>query len=335
MGYENVMEPDGELCSSTNILGSILRNRGIVINQDGICFKVGYVTEYRIKIMKLIVLMVSAIISHIIKGIPYHHVTILGSGVYSEVVSNCLTKHNVSYIVCRRIGKKSYYEIDNGIEIPFEGTSPYYFDFIESPIIPHTNEELLELENHTGLSGLDQIQDEILEKFSAQDGVHIFTQNIINQWGNNIQIRSGSPIHIAKFTENLYFVMIDGHIWLSHTIISEQASELQRGDHISCLYGDIIQECGTEYNIVRTPESCIVYDPYNMTTITRRVNYRVENNLSIHMINSNNENEAIIYSLENPREFRSKSMYMIHPFHLPCTYDPFLTIMIITLALTR
>jgi len=43
--------------------------------------------------------------------------------------------------------------------------------------------------------------------------------------------------------------------------------------------------------------------------------------------------ECIIYSLQNPRPFIHNNITLIHPFHLPPTWDPFLSIMIITRAL--
>jgi hypothetical protein len=42
-----------------------------------------------------------------------------------------------------------------------------------------------------------------------------------------------------------------------------------------------------------------------------------------------------LYSLKIPRPFYRDSIYTLHPFHFPQTYDPFFTIILLTLSLVK
>lgn len=97
---------------------------------------------------------------------------------------------------------------------------------------------------------------------------------------------------------------------------------------------------------------CIIIEPKVATILQRRNSYAVDIDFSIKTTQNISENkrlethsceailkqehfnkESILYNLCKARTFNHDGIYILHPFHLPSTWDPFLTIMIITQAL--
>ena len=63
-----------------------------------------------------------------------------------------------------------------------------------------------------------------------------------------------------------------------------------------------------------------------------------EDDLSINYIKDLSQDlyktyESQIYHLKNPRNFIDNGNYMIHPFHMPFTWDTYLSLMIIGLGI--
>jgi hypothetical protein len=334
MNFEN------KYISSYQSICHFLQNKKLAIDFNGKISQILSPLDYKIRLMKLIGLIMIGFIVYIIKQIPYFPITITGNTIYSRVVASCLSRYKIPYVLCKGTNRIPFYETQDGQEIPFEGPSPNFFSNSKEqliPLIPNTKEELSQLEFHTKLRNLENIQSKILSGIPSKDNVYIISVKDIIHDGIGIK---NPIINIRRFFGNLYYIMTINEIWISRLIITDNVMPLQPGEVISSLCGTIISEHNEKYNIEKKNNSYIIQEPTQKTIITRCFNYKVNIDLTIDTIKNSEghiqSDESILYSLKSPRPFiNNNSLYIMHPFHFPETWDPFLTIMIITLALLQ
>lgn len=331
----------------------IFKNKNISIDINGKLFKILPLSCYKTQIMKIINLIIVGLIANIIKRFPYNPITITGNTVYTRVVAACLSKFKIPYVLCKGTGKIQYYELSNGTEIPFEGPSPSYFDNCRDkiiPLIPHTKQEIDILENHTGFSNLSAIQSDLLKKYNFKGEVHLASLNEIIHNGDG----SLDPIiTIKKMCNNLYYIRTANDTWLSRIIITDNVESFQPGEIISGLYGKItsqnqclnstknlLSSSIPNYDniltkITHNSDNCIIMEPDKQTILYYHNNYMVKSDLSVQLVTSSEHtyDECILYNLKNPRPWVQKGIFIIHPFHLPRSWDPFFTITLITTSL--
>lgn len=315
------------------IISQFIKNHKFSINIDGKIFKILPLVEYKIRLLNLISLMMIGFLAHIIRKIPFHPITIMGNTIYSRVAAYCLSQHDISYVLCKGTNQITYYQTINGDEIAFEGLSPKHFSQdMEIPLIPHSIDELTILEEHTKLKNLEHIQKLILSKFNIKDGVHLLNIKDINTTTTNTVIHKNPIINIKHFCGNLYYIMTNDDIWISRLIISDIVTSLQSDEIITGFRGITKEQPNDKYEIHKFPDHCIINQPEFQTTLYNRQMYQVLSDLSISTLHDDDDN-CIIYSLKIPRQFDINGINILHPFHLPIKWDPFLTIMIIVYAL--
>lgn len=312
-----------------------LRRHNLAIDTEGNFFRTWTPTIYRINFIKLIAVILIGFMAHIIKSFPYHPVTVIGSTVYASVVAACLTRHKIPFVQCRGLSRIGYYETEAGQEIPFEGPGRQYFWNREqvNPLIPNSEEDLKQLRAHTQLDLLPQIQGHFLKEFPSQNGVHVAKLDELVEYEGAVK----SPVLIVnKFCGNMYYVMTMNEIWVTHIVLTDMVSPVQPNDKLCSIQAQISPSTGgaaNTYDIQQTQTTCRLQEPESVSILTRDVNYEVTHDFKIKRPLTSDTNESILYSLKSPRPFIQKSLYMLHPFHFPITWDPFLTISIITLAL--
>lgn len=330
--------------SSVQSMSRFLKSRNLVTNLDGKLFKVLPPYEYKLRFLKLMALIMVGFVAHIIKRFPYRPITIMGNTVYCHVVASCLSRNNIPYIMCKGTNRIPYYEIENGDEIAFEGPSAKIFINEQSdkvkeslvPLIPLSIEEIGRLEGHTKLPQLEYIQNKILESFTLKDGVYLSTMKDLVNYERN-KIIPGAVINIRRFFGGLYYIMTTNEIWISRLVITDNVLPLQPGEIISSLSGTTILESHDRYSINKTNTTCTINELDRTTILTRNHNYQINTDLTIIKPPSDKSlefsNESVLYNLKHPRPFIHNSAYVIHPFHLPESWDPFLSIIIVSCAL--
>lgn len=277
---------------------------------------------------------------YIIKIFPIFDITVIGNYIYSKVSARILADSDIRFKYCKPTNRTTYYEIQNGDEIAFEG--PTYKNFLQTindaeyPIIPLSDQEILDLEHHTKFSDLNSIQKTILANFKNVNGVY-FT-NIFNNLDKPCP--SQNPVlHIKKFFGNFYYVATSDEIWLTRLIISDIVDiHLQPGEIISTLHANIENIPFTEPSISESHDNQKVVLNNNIsTTLIRKNTYSLEPDFTVNKIfdSTTNHHESTIYSLFKPRNFIDGPICLIHPFYFPSTWDPILTIMILTKARSR
>ena len=325
--------------SCVRSLSLILGKRRLAIDIEGKIFRVLIGNKYKAYLLRICALIMVGIFAYIIRRFPYYNVTIIGNTVYSKVTAFSLSKCGVPFALCRENNRISYYETVDGREVPFEG--PTCRSFLEnismgeklSPMIPLSGEEIERVEKHTGLKNLGVIQEKILSIFNKQSGVNIANiSDIIDE----VKPINNPVMHVKKFVGGLYYIMTTDKIWLTRMIISDTVVPLQPGEIISTLYGKVAEKTSSSYDIRNVGDTRVVTRPHCETELVRRDSYIVGLDLTVKQKTENvHDDESIIYSLNRPRPFIHNSINMIHPFHLPATWDPFLTMMIVAQGLCQ
>lgn len=410
-------EPRGLLVNENNdksiesscysILNNFTNKNRIKIDISGKIFQILPEDNYKIRVLKLCGLIMVGILAHMIRQFPYYPITIIGNTVYSKVIAASLISYNSNNVIaiCKSNKRISYYETDDGKELPFEGCSVNFFLNSDKsriiPVVPNSMEDLTKLEQHTGLKDLSQIQQSILSQFKKENSADIYLANledlIINDEPTSNSLRNISPksvsihnpvIQIRKFWGNLYYIMTSNEVWLTRMVISDSAAPLQPHEVVSGLYGTIIPRSNPSYSIDINNNVCSITEPTMKTVLQRQNSYIVGIDFSIKSLHieaqqssitkgstvpfsklntgfqlakrpsvvsqpsdeaglqldqelgiSQWTTESVIYNLQKPRPFSKQSkdngIYLVHPFHLPPSWDPFLTIMIIARALVR
>lgn len=332
--------PSNYYCNSHQTVSEFLNIRNLTIDLDGKLTKkcVSDDPNYKVKLLKLIALIIVGLTAHIVRKISYHHITVVGNTIYSRIISSCMSKCNISHVICKGSNRSLYYTTEDGTEIPFDGPNSHFFSNLDDdiiPIVPHSSLELNQLELHTKLKNLNNVQNTILAQFPIVDNVRTYKTKdfMINEENMKNPI-----IGIKRFFGGLYYIMTNNDVWVSKFIVSDNVAPLQPMETISCLYGKCVPNDSDKYNIaIRDSIECEISEPKIKTILSRSPGYQVNSDFTIKSIRKANcdENECRIYSLEHARPFSSGTFYIIHPFHLPTTWDPFLTIMIVLYSIFK
>lgn len=296
-----------------------LARRGITIKLDGSISKALTPYQYRLNVVRLCCLLLIICLAYIIRIYSYHPITIIGNSIYSRVIASALSYEKKPFVLSRGFQTTLYYESNDGKEIPFEGVSPNYFNSSldkKAVLIPMTQTQLAELESHTKLKNLESIQNKVLSRLSNTTEI----KNLIHN-GTNIK----SPIlSIKRFLGGLYYITTATEVWISKLIISDAVLHVQAGDVISGLY--VTEKSQSDSYSTKDEND-------NITILTRKDAYLVDQDCNIIANDVPSDTECILYNLKHPRPFVLDGIHMVHPFHLPPTWDPFLTIHVITRAL--
>lgn len=280
-------------------LEKIVFKHKIFININGSILNVLDDKVYKMMMIELYCISIIGIISWIIKHYKYHPITIIGNTIYSRVCAGILSQYNIPFVLSKPSNRIVYYETDDNKEIAFEGQSYKYFDNTRDiKFVPHSDQEIQQLQDHTKLKGLRSIHDKM-----------------INMSFNNILLLRDTyltnPIIRTKhLNNNLYYITTYDDCWISQIIISDIVDPLSPKEIISGLY---------------------LVD----NELKRLNSYVVGDDLSIKLLSDSiPEIESSVYSLSNSRAFgNNQNKYIIHPFHLTNTNDPILSIAIVTIGL--
>ena len=292
----------------------------------------------------LISLFISIEILLIIKKYTYHIITITNDNIYSRVIAQCYYNHNIKFTLCKSNNRNIYYNVDNNLEIPFHNAN-FNNNFTNNNftnnirIIPNSKSDIEKLKTHTNLSNLEQIQNYILNKYNSQINI----SNIAyNKSADNNQI-----ISVKKFFGGLYYITTNNNIWISKYVLNDDPLPLTCSDIVIAITSTINPNIDPSINpnidnLLITQNSCKIFEKNNIITLDNSSYYIVNNDLSINYIKDLSNNlsnnlsktyESQIYHLKNPRNFMNNGNYMIHPFHVPFTWDTYLSLMIIGLGI--
>lgn len=318
------------MISCVQILNNIFNKRKIRINVDGIISRVIPPLQYKIQNLKLCSLIMIGFIVFIIKKYEYYPVTVIGKFVYSKVISSSLKIYNIPHILCKYTNRVSYYETTDGEYIPFEGVNSNFFNDETVPIIPNTEKDLLLIESHIGIKNLNVIQDKILSKFNNINGINMATMKQMI----GAQPDEGYVLFIKHFFGKLYMVKTTTKCWITELIITDNTFHLQPGNILTQLHNTSVENVNADQTIEIVNDECVVNMSNSQIILKRKHSYHVENNFSITSF-ADNDQSSLIYGLQHPRQIKSGNVYIVHPFHIPLTWDPFLTIMIVTIAIVK
>jgi hypothetical protein len=342
-----------------NLVTKFLDDHQLIVDIDGNFSKRDQTEKikYKIILLNLMALMMIGFIAHIIRKIPYCPVTVIGTTFYSRIISLCMSKHNIPHIMCKCPNRTVYYNTENGYEIPFDGPSQYFSEESNReliPIIPHSIDQLKNLETHTKLENLSDIQENILSGFPTKDGIHFYQSS---DFVSNTDKMKNPVTMIKRCFGDLYYIITCTDVWLSRFIVSDIVATLQPNEIVSCLYGK--RSCGSstgysgvlgkispslipvdtikEYDIQQSINKCIIREHEITTELFRYSGYYVNLDLTIKAVKDVGPeyNECLFYNLEHPRPFSQGPLYIVHPYHLPPTWDPFLSIMIVIYAIFK
>lgn len=315
-----------DLTSCRTPILNIFRKKSLTIDIEGNIYKL--LQSYRIQAVKIVALIVSAVMAYIIRSIPYHPVTIIGSTIYSRISAACLSQYNVPYVLCRGSNYVTYYETDGGNEIAFEGKGVMSTTKINIPPIPLSQDELKNVRHHTGLDNLTIIQNNVLKHLRSIENIFSKEKPI-----------KGPIMMVKPLFKDIYYVVGVNECWLTRIIITDKVFSLRPGDRMLGISTTTVNNNSVTRSIEYNPTSCIIHEPNVTKILTRSSKYTVDTDFRIYstdLIFDADDKDLPLYSLMNPRPIRSpehKGIYVIHPFHIPATWNPLLSIMLITLGL--
>lgn len=296
----------------------ILRKHNIRVTIEGKTFRYLSAPVYRIQLLKCIALILVCIVTYMLRQLPYHNITIISNTVYGRVAAACLSQHNIPYVICRGNNIHTYYETEDGEEINFNGPRDLNLSE-ETYLIPHSEEELEELRRYTSLPHLQNLQNHLYKDEKIRLDTLIYTDKI-----------KGNIITAKSISNNIYYIVTQDEAWLTRCIITDNVCSIQPGDIITELRYKIIPELNIGRRVIREDDTCVVIEPDKTAILSHCPSYKIKEDLSLHPLSKfDDEIPGVFYQLENPRPFNN----VVHPFHLPKTYDPFLTIMLVTLGI--
>lgn len=322
-----------------------LKRNNIFLDINGKFYKILEPLNFKTKMLKIISLILIGFIASIIKRITFYPITIIGNTVYSRVAASYIKRRGKKYAICKTNNRIYYYNTKDNEEIAFEGerTKSFIEDNIKTTvIIPHTDKELLQLQKHTKIQNLSEIQDKVLNYFEKDDNIYFQKfENIVHD-----EKDAKNPIiFVKKLCKNLYYIRSINEVWITKLIIGDSVSPLNINDTILCLSKSIYNLDNENRNTLYK-DNCVTINDFNKTYfLTKYSGYLVNNDLSLSSFDNDEENdnneenelvhdkETIIYSLNKPRSFIKNNIINIHPFHFNQTFDPFLTVMILTESL--
>lgn len=316
------------MSSCVQCLQNVIRTHKIQIRPDGQLMKVLNPLQFRAAILKLYSLVIVGLVAYIVRGYVYHPITVMGNYVYSRVASASLKLCGIPHVLCKGTGRIIHYETTDGTVIPFEGVPASCFPTQVLPVIPASAADLAELTAHTKIPGVELAQERILSHLSRQDQLHIA------DWTQLLDVEPNKEpiVQVRKFFGNLFFIRTANYWWITRKLIGDGTPPLHPGNILTRLFITVDEESHTSTTITTTEQDCSVLTETNTVTITQGMSHRVEPDLSIVALEPQNDDE-LIYFLQQPRPTLMNGIYTIHPFHFPMNYDPLLTVMTLTVGI--
>lgn len=249
-----------------------------------------------INVMLLLILV--AIYLHIINMFECIDYTVIGNGFYARIVCDTL----------RNIGKKvKFIPYDNKIKKYLVQGKPEFFEDFDItynkkhfyvPFNKLNKEEIKLLEKHTNTKNLDKWQNYVCDTLYNFDGV------------SSINI-SSLPKHDTYFNTGLILNFND--FALISSIMSTWKTK-----HVIFCSAEI-----KPYDIIVSYHMSKNMKQYSLE------NYIVDKNLGIHKLCDTLDIKSPVFSLKFPRKFTGKT---IHPFYLPPSVDPILSMIITVIS---
>lgn len=300
------------MSSCVVLLSNFKKKNKLSININGDCQTV---SSYVLQAARIIVIMSLVLLKYLLMSIPYYQVTVIGSTIYSYVLVYYLRKHNIRFVHVKSL---------SNMNIPFTNPSWELFGKIHCPIIPLLEEDLLILSNHTGIDYkiLQQVQ-------------HYLTTTSNEHKMKSLKLQD-LPImtRFTKVTNDLYYVSTEHNSWFSKIIVTDEILPLSCSEIISELDIFVEQTCETnQLHITQTKKLCTIQQDNIRTTLKYISRYYINNLLELITINPEDEKHSEFYVLEKCRKFiRKDGILMVHPFHLPRSWDPFFLIILVVLS---
>jgi hypothetical protein len=218
------------------------------------------------------------------------------TSVYGYFVKFVLDLNHIFYIhLTKPYITNHYYQTTRGELICL---SPQMTDFADKdvPLIPLSEEELKELEKHTGLCDLVQSQNKILALCSSINAFHIINHHSHYNKFKMVQHQNDIDIMTKKESFKINFILTD------------YVHSLETGEILNLSY------YSHEDQQIYIENKYIMNKQYQLEILSEDVKDHVD--------------VLPFYSLENPRP-----KLVFHPYHLPKTADFIMSIMIITQAI--
>lgn len=279
-------------------------------------------------------------IFYIVKQYEYYPFTIIDETGYSYLIRKIMGIYNIKYEKCRFQNHKLYYKILNNEKYNLPNkisfNSPCNFNFRNYKPIFNDLEKIKELEKHTSLDNLFLIQKSIQNNIRLDKNLNKSVKNFNELENHNI------IIYINKLSKYLSLIKTNNKIWLTNFILNDNTYPLKSNDDIISIYGikekPLFPDKKTNNNDIFEGSKnykSINYDDNSVLYLTKKISYHVDDNLNVYSNFDNNFDydkfkqkyiyESNIYHLSIPRFFTYKNIYYLHPFHLPFSWDIFIT----------
>jgi hypothetical protein len=305
-----------------------MRFKNIDVDIDGHIYHI--LSAYQCNIFILQVYGIISVICAIciLCQLSYIPVTIIGNTIYARVMASAVHREGLLYKLCRMNNRLTVYGTSDDRVIAFEGV-PSMNSNKKLPIIICSIDELQQLEVHTGLHNLSDVQALILQDFDKANGIYNTSVNDIIA-----DIIYDEPIiTIDKLQCNLYSICTTTKSWLTSLIITDDVEPLQPNDIITgFIAANTNAVISDEISVDKYDDYVIIIKDNVCTKLTRKALYYVDDDLNIIAYSNNKLHESLIYGLRKPRPFLQDGIRIIHPFHLPLMMDPILSLMLVTTA---
>lgn len=290
----------------------------IKINYEGKVFKVLPESKFNLICLYLVVLALTTVLFSYISNLKYYNVTVTGNTIYSKVAAYIIKKNKTSIAFCKDIKVRRYYDTCYG-EIPIDNPKTCFLqrEINNTKLIKLTSDDIKNLEYHTKLDGLTEIQDKIITKFYVNEILNEPNEgHVLSQFLKDvidIPQTHGKIVNVKPFFNKLYCVETNDEFWVTKILIDDNTEILNKNDTIVTNVSNISNE-------VLTIDKFYVCDNFDIIPLNEDLDKW--------------DFVSPFYGLKSPRSFHNENIYKINPLHFPFCKDVFLTIMIITLRLT-
>lgn len=290
---------------------AVCHKLNIIIDYDGTVHKQLTLPHARTVILQLMMLHFICILAYIIRHYSYVPTTVVGDSIYSSLASSVLTKLNIKHVMTGSRHRNTIYHTADGWSIEFD--TPPRIPLGSTPVIPLSEKELKQLEEHTGLNNLSASQKLLLSQLGDD--------NIID-WDDILQPHTHAPhiTHVRHFFGKLIYVETTNSAWITENLLSGHTMELMPEDIL--IQTEMNSQLDTE------PIDNLIL---NEVKLARYRAYRVNKDDVIEPLTPK-LNPSFLYSLASPRPFHTGNTVTLHPFHLPSVWDPLFAILVVTTA---
>lgn len=278
---------------------NIFLNKHVKVGYDGQLSRTLPYHEYIESSCKIgVFLLVSCVLASL-KNVTIINLTILGSGVYTNIISKLKLKKSVRF--CRQANHISLYPSLKGEYLGFDQPTSLN-DQLET--IPLTYDQITHLEIHTGIKNLHSLYKN--KPFPCIDQIKIIYKPVIS---------------FIPFLGGYYLVDNGDEKWLSKYILTDMVDRLREGEIL------VLRDEANNLASVFSDESGSVdwYDQYIVSKF-----------LDIVPINKSKTptKYSHLYQLRLSRLFQDK-LIRLHPYHLPLVNNPIEAMKLIVIGLDQ